>query len=159
MKKLLGLAAVALIVAPIFTSCDLPEECDHGPEVIITNENGDVITGDTINVKLGGINHTKFKVWYEEKDKGHLSYWRQYDNNEPEDLSDKRDPETNKIIFMHDDYIPVGGYWNGTSDVGWDESEVRTAFSTKFVNVGSIVKIWACVSDHTSGAVYYKVVE
>ena len=154
MKKLLSLATAALFAAPFFTSCDLPEECDHGPEVIVMNENGDVITGDTINVKLGDINHTKFKVWYEEKDKGHLSYWRQYGNNEPEVLSDKRE-----TISMHDDYIPIGGWWNGTSEVGWDESEVRTAFSKKFVQVGSIVKIWACVGDHTSGAVYYKVTE
>jgi hypothetical protein len=164
-KQLLIYAAAALFAAPLISSCD-DDEYTHPREVIIMNENGDVITGDTIEVKLGSTNRTVFNVWYEHwyvdtvYFQDTLYFWRQYDDNEPEDLSTKPDPDNEKFVIRHEDLLPVEGWGGGTANnVSREKYEMRTAFSKKFVHTGSMVKIWACVGDYAKGEVYYKVVE
>ena len=167
----LRLFAAAILAVPFFTSCDNDDEYTHPREVIIMNENGNVITGDTIEVKLGSTNRTKFKMWFETweitpeqflsdtvAEEDSLYFWRQYDNNIPEDLSEKRNPNEKHRLIVHPDLESMGG-WISSANVAWREYEMRTAFSKNFVHVGSIVKIWACVGDYAKGEVYYKVVE
>ena len=170
MKKLLSIAAMALFAAPLISSCD-DDEFTHPREVIIMNENGDVITGDTIEVKLGSTNRTKFKMWFETweitpeqflsdtvAEEDSLYFWRQYDSNEPEDLSEKRNPNEKHRLIVHPDLESMGG-WISSTNVAWREYEMRTAFSKNFVHAGSIVKIWATVANKAKGEVYYKVVD
>ena len=166
MKKFLSIAVMALFVAPFFTSCDKNDDYSHPREVIIMNENGDVITGDTIEVKLGSTNRTVFTMWYEHlwKDTVYsedtLYFWRQYDDNEPEDLSIKPDPDRKYFVIRHEDLESLEGWsGGGSNNVSGGKYEMRTAFSKKFVHAGSLVKIWACVGDYAKGEVYYKVVE
>ena len=165
MKKLLSVAVMALFAAPLISSCD-DDEYTHPREVIIMNENGDVITGDTIEVKLGSTNRTVFNVWYEHwyvdtvYFQDTLYFWRQYDDNEPEDLSTKPDPDNEKFVIRHEDLEFVEGWSGGTANnAGREKYEMRTAFSKKFVHAGSIVKIWATVANEAKGEVYYKVVD
>lgn len=164
-KQLLIYATAALFAAPFFTSCD-DDEFTHPREVIIMNENGDVITGDTIKVKLGSTNRTVFNIWFEHLwqdtvySEDSLYFWRQYDDNEPEDLSTKPDPDRKNFVIRHEDLEFVEGWSGGTANnMDRRKYEMRTAFSKNFVHVGSIVKIWACVGDYAKGEVYYKVVE
>ena len=170
-KHIFSIAALALIAAPLFTSCDKNDDYSHPREVIIMNENGDVITGDTIEVKLGSTNRTKFKMWFKTweitpeqflsdtvAEEDSLYFWRQYDSNEPEDLSEKRNPNEKHRLIVHPDLESMGG-WTSSSNVAWREYEMRTAFSKKFVHAGSIVKIWATVANEAQSEVYYKVVK
>lgn len=159
----LHLFAAAILAAPFFASCDDDDDI-HQREVIITNENGKVITGDTIPVKLGSTNKTYIKIWYQHWMVDTVFYcdttyfWRQYDNNEPEDLN-----LSMKIAIENNDAMPEIGFMQGWSSeakgIGWEDYEIRTAFSKKFVHVGSLVKIWACVGEYAKGEVWYKVVE
>lgn len=164
-KHIFSIAVMALFAAPLISSCD-DDEYTHPREVIIMNENGDVITGDTIEVKLGSTNRTVFNVWYEHwyvdtvYFQDTLYFWRQYDDNEPEDLSTKPDPDNEKFVIRHEDLLPVEGWGGGTANnVSREKYEMRTAFSKNFVHAGSIVKIWATVANEAKGEVWYKVVE
>ena len=161
----LHLFAAAILAAPFFASCD-DEEFTHPREVTVMNENDDVITGDTIEVKIGSTNRTVFNIWYEHwyadtvYFQDTLYFWRQYDNNEPEDLSTKPDPDNEKFVIRHEDLGIIEGWSGGTANnAGREKYELRTSFSKKFVHVGSIVKIWACVNNDVKGEVWYKVIE
>ena len=160
----LHLFAAAILAAPVLTSCDEDDDI-HQREVIITNENDKVITGDTIPVKIGSTNRTYIKIWYQHwmiDDTVYCSdtvrFWRQYDNNEPEDLN-----LSMKIAIENHDPMPDLDFSQGWSSeakgIGWEDYEIRTAFSKKFVHVGSLVKIWACVGEYAKGEVWYKVEE
>ena len=159
----LHLFAAAILAAPILASCGDDDDI-HQREVIITNENDKVITGDTIPVKIGSTTKTFIKIWYQ-----HwmidtvfccdtIYFRRQYDNNEPEDLN-----LSMKIAIENHDPLPEIGFMQGWSSeakgIGWEDYEIRTSFSKKFVHVGSLVKIWACVGEYAKGEVWYKVIE
>ena len=84
----LHLFAAAILAAPILASCG-NEEGIPPREVLVKDKDGWLIMGDTIPVKIGSTNKTFFTLCYHGEDYDHLSFWRQYDNNEPEDLSPK----------------------------------------------------------------------
>ena len=150
----LHLFAAAILVAPFFTSCDTNNDW-HDPEVLIKNEIGDVIAGDSILVKIGAISHIKLALWYEDKDKKHLYVWKQIDGGEPINLSGA---DEEGVIKDSDDLFVESGYSSGTV-YGCKEMVIRTAFSAKFVSVGSLVKICGRVGNDIYGEVCYKVVE
>jgi hypothetical protein len=158
MKKLLSVAVMALFVAPFLTSCDDDEEIPAA-EVVIKNEEGKVITSDTIEVKIGtGIRTEIFVTFhYTDENKKHpYDILRQYDDSVPESLILK----FNEDLFVEqrsEDLYGGSGHVN-SEGYGQQTYHVRTGLSTKIVHVGSIVKIEARTSE-TKGAVYYKVVE
>ena len=153
----LHLFAAAILAAPFFANCGGDEEGVYPREVRIKDENDFLITGDTIPVKIGSANKTIITLFYRSEDYDHLTFWRQYDNNEPEDLSPKPG-DTEFTLILHEDYEIHSGMLREDNS-GWEEVRIRTAFSKKFVHVGSIVKIWACVSNDVKGEVWYKVIE
>lgn len=152
-KQLLIYAAAALFAAPFFTSCEEKEELPD-PKVTVMNEKGVIITGDTIDVKLGSVNKTIIGVWYI-GNMNNLRFWRQIDSGEQEILTKINE---NGHICNGDDLEFVSGR---SSSNGWGQTnvEVRTAFSKNFVNVGSLVKVCARVDNNTYGEVCYKVIE
>ena len=158
MKKLLSLAVAILFVAPFFTSCDDDEEIPAA-EVVIKNKEGKVITGDTIEVKIGTGAHTEFFITYHYNDANKhrpFEIWRQTDDNEPEDLSPKLNDEL-EPTSMHED-LSGGPTLLSSTGYGNQKYYLRTAFSTKMVHMGSIVEIGARTSE-AKGEVWYKVVE
>ncbi|MBO7495656.1 MAG: hypothetical protein J6T98_03815 [Salinivirgaceae bacterium] len=152
-KQLLIYAAAALLATPFFTSCEEKEELPD-PKVTIMNEKGVIITGDTIDVKLGSVNKTLIEVWYV-GNMNNLRFWRQIDDGEQEILTKINE---NGYICNGDDLDFASGR---SSSNGWGQTnvEVRTAFSKNFVHVGSLVKICTRVDNNTYGEVCYKVIE
>lgn len=158
MKKLLSLAVAVLFVAPFFTSCDDDEE-KPDPQVVILTERGDKISGDTIKVQIGSSTHTYLEItylWTDDNRHYPYSIWRQIDDNEAEDLSPKLDDEGFSLPYHDDLSMSEGRFSSG--GYGFQKISIRTAFSTKFVHVGSIVKIGARTGDVQS-EVCYKVAE
>ena len=156
-KHIFSIAAAALIAAPFFTSCD--DEEIPAAEVVIKNEEGKVITGDTLQVKIGTGIRTKFFITfhYDDANKTHpYDIYRQYDDSEPEMLIQKFDEE----LFVEQKSEDLFGGSGQVSSEGYGQQkyDLRTAFPTKTVHVGSIVKIGARTSD-VKGEVYYKVIE
>ena len=152
-KQLLIYATAALFAAPFFTSCEEKEELPD-PKVTVMNEKGVIITGDTIDVKLGSVNKTLIEVWYV-GNMNNLRFWRQIDDGEQEILTKINE---NGYICNGDDLDFASGR---SSSNGWGQTnvEVRTAFSKNFVHVGSLVKICTRVDNNTYGEVCYKVIE
>ena len=157
MKKLLSLAAAAFLAVPFFTSCD--DEEIPAAEVIIKNEEGKIITGDTIEAKIGtGIRTEIFITFhYTDENRNHpFDILRQYDDGVPEMLIQKFDED----LFVEqrsEDLYGGSGHVN-SEGYGQQSFHVKTGLSTKILHVGSIVKVEARTSE-VKGAVYYKVVE
>lgn len=156
----LHLFAAAILVAPFFASCD-NEDIPDARVVFMTGRNGSVITEDTIAVKIGGTAKTYFGVTYHFNDENlnhPYKVLRQYDNNEPEDLSPVFDGEDRTPVSKHDDFSQ-GESSISSEGYGTGKCTVRTAFSKKFVHVGSVVKISVSVGNDAYGELCYKVEE
>ena len=84
MKKLLSLAAALFLAAPFFTSCDGDEEIPDA-EVVIKNQEGKVITGDTIEARIGTGIRTEILITfhYTDENRNHpFDILRQYDDSD-----------------------------------------------------------------------------
>lgn len=155
----LHLFAAAILAVPFFASCDKEEEIPAA-EVVIKNEEGKVITGDTLQVKIGTGIHTDFLIiFHYNNDNKHKPFTitRQFDDNEPEDLT----PQLNNDLeptSMHAD-LSGGPTLISGEGYGHHKYNLKTAFSSKIVHVGSLVRISVCPSGGDCGTIYYKVVE
>ena len=159
MRKLLSLAAAVLIAAPFFTSCDDDEEIPNA-EVVIKNEEGKVITGDTIEVKIGtGVHTSLFITYHYNNENKHRPFTitRQFDDNEPEDLTPQLNDEMEPTL-RHED-LSGGPTQISSEGFGRQKYFLKTAFSSKTVHAGSLVRISVCPNGGVCGAVYYKVIE
>lgn len=153
----LHLFAAAILAVPFFASCDNEDIPDA--EVVIKNEEGKVITGDTLPVKIGTGIRTVFSITfhYNGTNKKHpYDIYRQYDDNNPEMLIQGFDEDM--FVARKSEDLQGGSGQVNSEGYGQQKYHLRTAFPTKIVHVGSIVKIGARTSE-AKGEVWYKVVE
>ena len=118
---------------------------DKNPDIyiIIKDENGQGITGDTVSVSVNSVHQTLIDVAFKV---GSPKYLRQIDQGNIEQLNGQKDYE---LIS------------NGINSSGSDFEKViiTTSFSDTLVHIGSIVKISVRVDTDMVESAFYKVTQ
>lgn len=138
-KGLKSLLSISLVSSLLFASC---EKADADNYIIIKDDNGNEIVGDTVFVPINSytqtlidVSHSSSTVYYlRQIDGGEINTLQSYDGCEV--ISDGNS----------------GGKW-------YEKTVITTSFADSLVNVGSIVKISARVKTDMVASAYYQVTE
>ena len=127
-------------VATLFASC---QKDDADPKVVFKNNDGKVITNDTINVQI----NSEVQVFAEVD----------YSDSTPEYLRQTDGGHIENLIKGTDYRLKSNGCRTNGND--FEKVIITTHFADSLVHIGSLVKISARVGTEAYGEVVYKVVE
>lgn len=129
-----------LIASVLFASC---QKDDADPKVVFKNNDGKVITNDTINVQI----NSEVQVFAEED----------YSDSTPEYLRQTDCGHIENLIKGTDYRLKSNGC--RTNGIDFEKVIITTHFADSLVHIGSLVKISARVGTEAYGEVVYKVTE
>ena len=134
------LVMAVLIASALFASC---KKDDAEPKVVFKNNDGKVITNDTINVQI----NSEVQVFAEVD----------YSDSTPEDLRQIDGGHIENLIKGTDYRLKSNGCRANGND--FEKVIITTHFADSLVHTGSLVKISARVGTDAYGEVVYKVIE
>ena len=134
------LAMAVLIASALFASC---KKDDADPKVVFKNNDGKVITNDTINVQI----NSEVQVFAEVD----------YSDSTPEYLRQTDGGHIENLIKGTDYRLKSNGCRTNGND--FEKVIITTHFADSLVHIGSLVKISARVGTDAYGEVVYKVIE
>ena len=134
------LAMAVLAVATLFASC---QKDDAEPKVVFKNNEGKVITNDTIKAQI----NSEVQVFAEVD----------YSDNTPEYLRQIDGGHIENLIKGTDYRLKSNGCRANGND--FEKVIITTHFADSLVHIGSLVKISARVDSDAYGEVVYKVNE